>query len=389
MLNSAFSPFFYFTLTLALLFSGISLAGEGKEFVCEGGINIFENGNFKLTLSNNEGQDLSRYSALSSIEGQSQIWLLFTADRKGDLTFRASTDEGSLQMAVFKPEKGAVCEEISNGIAEILRLHTKSTSKTVGLDYSVETGVLYALSLNQGDQIAIMLSSTTELSKDIALSWNYIVKNAVQETKIVDRRNDDFAPTQAFIIRDKVTKNPILVNLALEGSRDIDGLYMGSEFYFNLERNTKLSVKCDAEGYFYHDSLYEINAFEDNEIVIELDRIAAGKSICIKTIEFIPGESEIKTSSLPDLRRLRDFLALNSDINVEIQGHVFALGENTFAAQRISEARAKRILKYLTDNGIDKSRLTAVGYGNTRPIFEEPKFSYEEQANRRVEIVVK
>lgn len=389
MLNSAFSPFLYLLLALTL-FSGHGIyAGEGKEYVCEGGINILENGNFQLTLTKNEGQDVSQYSALSILEEQSQIWLLYTADQKGELTFNASVEEGSLQMVVFKAEKGRVCEEISTGVAEIIRIHNKSNSKTVGLDYSVEDAILYTLSLNQGDQIAVMLSSVTENNKNIALTWNYIPKEAIQETKIVDRRNDDFAPTQSFIIKDKITKKPVLVNLALEGSRNIDGLYMGSEFYFNLDRNTKLSVKCDAEGYFYHDSIYEINAFEDNEIVIELDRIASGKSICIKTIEFVPGGSEIKPSSMPDLRRLRDFLSLNSNIHVEIQGHVFLLGENTFAAQRISEARAKRVLKYLTDNGIDKSRLSAVGYGNTRPIYEEPKYYYEEQANRRVEIVVK
>ena len=82
-------------------------------------------------------------------------------------------------------------------------------------------------------------------------------------------------------------------------------------------------------------------------------------------------------------------VALNSDIKVEIQGHVFALGDNSLAAQRVSEARAKRVLKYLVDNGIDKDRLSAVGFGNTKPIYEKPKFSYEEQANRRVEVMIK
>jgi outer membrane protein OmpA-like peptidoglycan-associated protein len=75
-------------------------------------------------------------------------------------------------------------------------------------------------------------------------------------------------------------------------------------------------------------------------------------------------------------------------MNIEIQGHVFALGKNSVAGQSISEARAKKVLKYLVENGIDKSRLKAKGYGNTRPIYEKPQFFYEEQANRRVEIVV-
>ena len=108
----------------------------------------------------------------------------------------------------------------------------------------------------------------------------------------------------------------------------------------------------------------------------------------IDEIEFQPGTSEFLSTADPKLRRLKDFLALNANVKVEIQGHVHAEGENTFAGQKLSEARAKRVLLWLSDNGIDKDRMTAVGYGNTVPIYPEAKFSYEEQANRRVEIKV-
>jgi outer membrane protein OmpA-like peptidoglycan-associated protein len=46
-------------------------------------------------------------------------------------------------------------------------------------------------------------------------------------------------------------------------------------------------------------------------------------------------------------------------------------------------------MNYLATNGIDKTRMEAIGYGNTKPIYPNPKFAYEEQANRRVEIVIK
>ena len=51
--------------------------------------------------------------------------------------------------------------------------------------------------------------------------------------------------------------------------------------------------------------------------------------------------------------------------------------------------RAKQVRKYLIYNGIHPSRMTAEGYGNTKPIFPNPKQAYEEQANRRVEILIK
>jgi outer membrane protein OmpA-like peptidoglycan-associated protein len=120
-----------------------------------------------------------------------------------------------------------------------------------------------------------------------------------------------------------------------------------------------------------------------------MNRISSGKSIKIEDIQFKPGTSEIVPSSEPKLNRLKDFLALNSELSIEIQGHVFDIGENSVMGQKISEARAKRIAKYLIDHGIEKNRLEAVGYGNTRPIFIEPKLFAEEQANRRVEILIK
>ena len=372
-----------------LLVSSYALSAN-EPSVCDNGIHVFDNGDFRLDLKPQDNRtDLSHYAALNNILDHEHVWLLFSPDIAGELTFNASIDQGALNMVVFKAEKGPVCAEIQAGKAEIARLHVNSSSKITGLDYMIGEGVLYALELKQGDQIAVLFTSPTDAKKALTLSWKFTAKDATNQAKIVDRRNDDFAPTQKFAIVDEVSKRPLIANLSIEGSQHNDGLYIGSEFLFNVSRNCKLTVKCDVEGYFYHDSIYTINASEDNEFIIELARIAKGKSISIQSLEFVPGSTELKESSIPDLRRLRDFLALNSGIHIEIQGHVFALGENTIAAQRVSEARAKRVMKYLTDNGIDKSRLEAVGYGNSRPLYEKPKFFYEEQANRRVEIVVK
>ena len=359
---------------------------------CNGAINIFENGDFHLQFTGKKGdaEIIEDYASLSKLSSENLIWCSYIAPEEGELTFRATVRKNFLQMVIFKEETNAVCEDINGGIAEIQRLHLDSTSMTVGLDYKVEGGVMYTLKLREGQHIMIAFATAAEVRTSMMLQWQFIGSSAAEsEVKVVDRRDDDFAPTLAFKVYDKETNRPIISSLSLEGYKGLNGLYTGSEFYFNISRNTKINVKCDAEGYFFHDSIYEIIAFDDTQIDIILDRISTGKSMTIEEIEFVPGTSEITQSSIPNLRRLKDFLALNSDLNVEIQGHVFALGDNTIAAQRVSEARAKRVMKYLIQNGIDKSRLTAKGYGNTKPIYEKPKFFYEEQANRRVEIMVK
>lgn len=360
--------------------------------VCEGAINIFENGDFRLQFTGKKSNEkvLEKYSALTEFNSENTLWCSYIAPESGALTFRATSPKQFIQMVLFQEGKNPICEQINLGTAEILRLQLEKTNKTVGLDYKLEDGIMYALNLKEGEHIMVAFAAEPEMKSDLMLQWQFISTDVLEEeTKIIDRRTDDFATSLSFTVQDRETNRPIISSLSIEGHKDLNGLYVGSEFHFNFDRNKEITVKCDAEGYFFHDSTYEVNSMEDIDINIVLDRISTGKSMTIQEIEFVPGSSEITQSSIPNLRRLKDFLALNSDLHVEIQGHVFALGDNTMAAQRVSEARAKRVLKYLVQNGIDKDRLTAVGFGNTRPIYAEPKFFYEEQANRRVEIMAK
>jgi outer membrane protein OmpA-like peptidoglycan-associated protein len=208
------------------------------------------------------------------------------------------------------------------------------------------------------------------------------------DSKVVDLRKLKTDPALNIMIRDVETGNPVVANMTVSGIKDMQALYSGSDFFISVEKSGKIQLKIDAEGYFFVDREEPVSVGSDNEIVIWMEPLGEGKSMQIDEIEFVPGSSEFLSTAEPKLRRLKDFLALNSAVRVEIQGHVHASGENTYAAQKLSEARAKRVLNYLVDNGINKDRLTAVGFGNTKPIYPDAKFAYEEQANRRVEIKV-
>ena len=96
----------------------------------------------------------------------------------------------------------------------------------------------------------------------------------------------------------------------------------------------------------------------------------------------------IADEALPKLKRLKDFLLLNPTISIEIQGHVNEEGKNSLSAYRLSKKRAEKIMKYLITKGIDAKRLKAVGFGNSKPLFESPIDDIQREANRRVEIKV-
>ncbi len=359
---------------------------------CTGGINIFEDGDFQLQFTGKKSNDkaVDAYPSLTKINADNIIWVTYIAPNTGDLTFTASKKSGFVQMVIFEQDQKDICGEISQGIAEIKRLHIGRESSIVGLDYNVDGGVMYSLPMKKDHKYQILFATESEVKDKLYLQWRFVVggKTEESESQVVDRRNDDFAPTFRICVRDKETKQPIIASVSIEGNRSMAGMYIGSDFMFNVDRNSKLTIKCDAEGYFLNDLEKDATSFDDQEIILELEHISAGKSMQIEEIEFVPGSSKVTLASEPKLRRLKDFLALNSALNVEIQGHVFAIGDNSHSAQKVSEARAKRVMKYLIENGIDKDRMTAVGHGNTHPIYAEPQFFFEEQANRRVEIVV-
>lgn len=383
-------------ILLILLLVSTPLFGQpkvGRDAVnmnsCQGAINIFDNGGFDMQFTGQGDNSIESYPSLEGIDEENFLWISFVAPSEGDLTFTGSVKNGYLQMVVFEETSDAICTDISNASAEILRLILSKENSLVGLDYKIDDSHLYSLHLEKGKKIHALFATNKKEKKNLFLQWEFIPEIHVEsETKIVDKRADDFAPTLSFKIRDGDSGLPLVAGLVVIGQKGIQGLYTGSDFFFSLSRRADLTIQCDIEGYFFHDSIYEIKGTEDIEISIAMDPVASGKSLQIEEIEFIPGSSKIMVSSEPKLKRLKDFLALNSELNIEIQGHVFAIGDNSFAAQKVSEARAKRVMKYLIENGINKNRLKAVGYGNTRPVYKEPVRVYQEQANRRVEIVV-
>ena len=86
------------------------------------------------------------------------------------------------------------------------------------------------------------------------------------------------------------------------------------------------------------------------------------------------------------LLRLVEFLKLNPDRKVLIEGHTDSIGSSEYNLQ-LSLLRAELVQSFLVGNGLPADRITAIGYGETRP--EAPNDSATgRQQNRRVEVVI-
>lgn len=362
---------------------------------CEGAMNIINPGTFKLQFTNKSGKinDLEKYPSLVNTPEKNSLWCSFVAPFNGRLSLNAKVLKGKTKMIVFTNESNDICGDVQKGIAEIKRMILEPTSSEIGLSLSVDNNFFYPLDLVKGQSIMILFMHDEPGLEKLDLNVKYEPKVddpnlASSESKIIDQRDDEFAPALNIIIRDVETGQPVIADIVINGLKSISAFYNGSDFFFNITKSGKIAIRIDAQGYFFADREEPVSANSAHELVIWLEPIGEGKSVQLDEIEFMPGTSDFLPSSEPKLRRLKDFMALNAGIKIEIQGHVQEKGENSHAGQKISEARAKKVLNYLVDNGISKDRMEAKGYGNTMPIYKDPKFAYEEQANRRVEIKI-
>lgn len=378
------------------LFS-FSQKGSGTTYaVCEGTINIFKSRTFDLQFIGKRGKSsaFSQYPALKHIVTGNQIWFSFIAPADGSIALNLEAQTVGLSLIVFDAKNNNVCTEIAAGNAEIVRMVLPGKSTQIGLNEKVTESFLYPVAIREGKLLHFVVIADEDINETVKLEFRFIPSDQTfteYAARELNLKRDDFAPSLFVKVRDKTTGNPLVSSLRINGMKNYEGIYQASDLVFDLTRNGKLDISCELEGYFFKDSCgIPISFNREREIVIELEPVRSGKTVQLEDIEFIPGTSEITTNSFPKLKRLKDFLALNSMVNIEVQGHVFEVGgENTLAGQKMSEARAKRVVKYLVDNGISKERISAIGYGSTRPIYPAPKHYYEEQANRRVEVVVK
>lgn len=162
------------------------------------------------------------------------------------------------------------------------------------------------------------------------------------------------------------------------------------EFIVALPKNKDFALLCEYEGYFFFSKNYSLDKLtastDGYHIDVPMLPIKSGYKFVLENIFFDVNKFDLKPESVAELEKLKEILTKNPTLKIELGGHTDSDGDDK-SNQILSENRAKAVVNWLVQNGIDKSRLTYKGYGESKPIV--PNDTVENKAkNRRTEVTI-
>lgn len=206
-------------------------------------------------------------------------------------------------------------------------------------------------------------------AKDLAPNKTHAVLN-------ISYTNFDDVPQKNKILTFVGKKNPKnKVTVKTNGYGEVSFLIPREDSYQILCESLTGPFECGETPYVSPRASYgSVNvAFDDTRAELQ-------------GVSFKVGSAELVPSTLATLDKTIAGLKKNAKAKVEIEGHTSSEGGEEYN-QKLSEDRANSVRDYMIRKGISKDRVTAVGYGYSRPKASNDTEEGRKQ-NRRIEVRV-
>ncbi len=151
---------------------------------------------------------------------------------------------------------------------------------------------------------------------------------------------------------------------------------------YEQERYTLFGEKqgSDAENYFVTRLEFttvgksvpqeELNQLVTNitfDTTLVLNRIIIDKAIVLENIYYDFARWNITAEAAVELDKLVDIMYDNPDIVIELSSHTDSVDTESYNL-RLSQRRAESAVSYIVNAGVERNRITAKGYGESRPV---------------------
>lgn len=211
----------------------------------------------------------------------------------------------------------------------------------------------------------------------------YVYVHADGTTPVQVVRNFDNALREAGFV--KVVTGP---DIELGGGRHD---YFGA---FRLDRKGRaaihVNVAADVNGEITRSDVLIVDVAGMEQVyAVDADALYAGLQeagrVRLDGVTFDTGKATLRPESRPALTEAKSLMSTHPGLKLSVEGHTDNVGAPA-ANQVLSLARAQAVKAWLVANGVDAERLSAAGFGDTRPQSSNTDEAGRSQ-NRRVELV--
>ena len=142
-----------------------------------------------------------------------------------------------------------------------------------------------------------------------------------------------------------------------------DGTYK-----IKLKRDVKYVMLATARGHLNAKEQWNtLNLKDSKTYTINFALSPISRPVKMENVFYEFGRWELTQASEAELQKLVKLLNDNPNITIELSAHTDLVGNESFN-QELSQKRAQSCCDYLIRNGIEKERLTPVGYGKSKPV---------------------
>lgn len=217
------------------------------------------------------------------------------------------------------------------------------------------------------------------LNKPVVLAITTIERKQNAKKRTVQEPLPD---TRIVMAQEKVKDSTVFVTDA------------GGKYFLDGRAGSTYTFKGDKMGYLKAQATAQVPASAPDtvEVALLFDKNELEKAIVLENIYYDLDKWDIRPDAEKELNKLVTLLENNPQVAIELGAHTDSRESQNYN-QVLSERRAQAAVDYMVSKGIDRSRLTAKGYGKTRlvngcgdgVICSEA----DHQKNRRTEFVIK
>ena len=359
------------------------------------------------------------------VEDKYTYWYKIKAVDDGQFSYqlRALNEEDEYELLIYKYDGGNFCNNLVN---------KKAKSIANGLDGTMNVkkgdvyyfGVLHLTGYGCGHQLTLKDEYRSATIKAIQNECiEEVIETLVDEKGLTEQSTIDTIGNQqkeAVVFQEEGMKEKSLVfngwvvnsntkenieatlNVVPVAGGLIEEVNATSSAGFELPHSKEKKVVASIQKFGY-EAFHDTLTISSDTLIIPLNPIKVGQKLVMHKIYFHPNTYVLKQSSKQELEKLHQFMKENANYSFEIQGHTNGnrnikkmqryahLGEEwnfKGTAKKLSKLRAEKIKSYLTQNGINETKLRTVGYGGDRMIVTKPKNMKQAMQNIRVEVIV-